>query len=183
MDRELQRAKRRSLADEVNRGGLRTFYAKVLAQNDEVVRDVARKLPSLPASQQAFISEALRRCGTQACARVINAPPRNDSIAAGITTPADLDDRWAAFFATGDAKYVREIIEALAWLEESHEMKLLMGGAARFSLASNAFQHKRVLAICEESAGVSVEPMKGRLKEIISLAKAERAKKRSPEPE
>ena len=183
VDRDLRREKRGSLAKEVNRGGLRTFYAKVLAQNDQVVGEVARRLSSLPRGQQAFITEALRRCGTQACLGALRTDSRRPSNRDQPATPEDLDDNWAAFFATGDERYVRAIIELLPWSEEKDDlMRLATGGAARWSLASNAYQHSRVLAICEESAGTSEGARRRILDEIVSRAKAQRAKKPPAEP-
>ena len=184
MDRELQRAKRRSLSDQVGRGGMRTFYAKVLAQNDKIVEDVERQLPALPPGQQEFITEALRRCGTKACLRVLKSDVPLPSGLDRITTPNDLDDRWGAFFATGDAKYVREVIEILDLAEDKADPTVLVvGGAARWSLTSNAYQHKRVLAICEEGARASSGTRKRILDEIVSRAKVERVKKPPAEPE
>jgi len=181
MERELQKTGH-SLAGEVDRGGMRSFYARVFAQNDALVEDVAAKLPSLPAEQQAFVREALRRCGTPACAQLIGKSPPSAVNPQGVD-PGTLDDSWASFFATGDAKYVREIIEVLAWSELRGDVdRLLTGGAARWSLASNAYQHSRVLAICEEAVRTAVDPTKRLLQEIIDQAKAERAKDPPPEP-
>jgi hypothetical protein len=182
IDRELQKEEGRSLADEVGRGGMRTFYARVFEQNVAVVEEAAQKLPSMPTGQQAFIREALRRCGTPDCARVLGAqsadrvtPPRQD--------PGTLDDSWAAFFATGDAKYVQEVIEVLPWSEIRGDVaRLLTGGAARWSLASNAYQHRRVLEICEQAAAPAIGPTKRLLDEIVAEAKSERAKNPPPEP-
>jgi hypothetical protein len=184
MDRELQRGKGRSLSDQVRRGGMRTFYAKVLAQNDKIVDEVERQLPTLPAGQQEFITEALRRCGTKACLRALNSDIPLVSDMDQITAPTDLDDRWGAFFATGDARYVREIMEVLDFAEDKRDPTVLVvAGAARWSLTSNAYQHKRVLAICEEGARASKGARKLILDEIISRAKVERAKKPPNEPE
>jgi len=182
IERELQQEKGRSLADEVTRGGLRTFYAHVFAQNDALVREVERRLPTLSVGQQAFVREALRRCPSAACALVVPAGPvalrRSPQ-----PDPGTLDDAWAAFFATGDARYVDAVIGVLPWLEvRGDPQRLLTGGAARWSLASNAYQHARVLAICEESAASASGPTKRVLDEIISQAKAERAKNPPPEP-
>ena len=182
MDRELQKAKGRSLLDEVDRGGMRTFYGHVFAQNETLVTEVAQKLPFLPAGQQAFVREALRRCGTPTCAQVLRASP-SDSVQAPEAEPGTLDDSWAAFFATGDVKYVREVIEVLPWSEVRGDVnRLLTGGAARWSLASNAYQHGRVLALCEEAAAVSTGATKRLLDEIVAEAKTERAKNPPPEP-
>jgi hypothetical protein len=181
MERELQKSGH-SLGAEVNRGGMRSFYARIFAQNDALVGDVAAKLPSLPAGHQAFVREALRRCGTLACSKVLGASASAPT-GARDADPGTLDDSWASFFATGDAKYVRAIIEVLPWSEVRGDVnRLLTGGAARWSLASNAYQHGCVLAISEEAFATAAEPTKRILKEIVDQAKAERAKTPPPEP-
>jgi hypothetical protein len=181
VDRDLQRAQGRSLADEVNLGGIRTFYAKLLEQNPAVVREVERKLATLPVGQQAFMREALRRCGTDGCRAVLRSP--SSPPAAVQLDPGALDDSWAAFFATGEEKYVREVIEVLPWSEVHGDVnRLLVGGAAKWSLASNAYQHARVLSICEKVSAESTGPRRRLLDDIITQAKAERAKKLPPEP-
>jgi hypothetical protein len=182
MERELEKAKGRSLADEVTRGGMRTFYAKILEQNPSIVREIEPALSGWSTGQQAFVREALRRCGTEVCLRILNVPSPPLGQAAQ-PDPGTLDDSWAAFFATGDEKYVREVIEVLPWSEVRGDVnRLLTGGAARWSLASNAYQHGRVLAICEKVSSEAAGPSKRMLDEIITQAKAERAKNPPPEP-
>jgi len=59
---------------------------------------------------------------------------------------------------------------------------MLTGGAARWSLASNAHQHGRVLAILDERVLTASEPTKRLLQEIIDEARAARAAHPPPEP-
>jgi hypothetical protein len=56
------------------------------------------------------------------------------------------------------------------------------GGAAKWSLASNAYQHGRVLAILEREVATAEAPTRALLEELIDKAKAERAKTPPPEP-
>ncbi|HZP24240.1 MAG TPA: hypothetical protein VFB04_12380, partial [Terriglobales bacterium] len=61
-----------------------------------------------------------------------------------------LDALWASFFASGDERYVNRIIGALPLVNARGDTgKMLIGGAARWSLASNAYQHPKVMQICE----------------------------------
>lgn len=182
MDRELRARKGRSLADEVGRGGMRSFYARVFADNPKVAEEAGAALPSMPSGQREFVVEALRRCGTVACQRAL---PQGTAPATAVDSPdpGTLDDSWASFFATGDARYVREIIEVLPWVEVRGDVnRLLTGGAAKWSLASNAYQHSRVLAILEQELPTAEAPTKALLQELIEGAKAERAKRPPPEP-
>ncbi len=67
-----------------------------------------------------------------------------------IESPGALDLLWACFFASGDERYVNRVIDALK-LEEGHGNDILIGAAARFSLAANARTHPKVLQICQEA--------------------------------
>ncbi|MCU7797281.1 MAG: hypothetical protein KZQ75_09140 [Candidatus Thiodiazotropha sp. (ex Myrtea spinifera)] len=62
--------------------------------------------------------------------------------------PWVLDALWGEFFATGRSKPVERIAEALPWIEVKGDIdRLLVGGAAKWSLSSNAYQHERVKEI------------------------------------
>jgi hypothetical protein len=182
MDRELRAQKGRSLADEVGRGGMRSFYARVFADNPKVAEEAGVTLAGLPEGQKAFVVEALRRCGTAACKRSLPAADVSPREGAG-PDPGTLDDSWASFFATGDGKYVREVVDVLPWVQVRGDVnRLLTGGAAKWSLASNAYQHTRVLTILEQEVTTAKPPTKALLQELIEGAKAERAKNPPPEP-
>ena len=59
---------------------------------------------------------------------------------------AVLDELWGAFTATGDDKYVLRVMSTLPWTYDpaGDYNKLAIGGAARWSLTSNAQQHPKV---------------------------------------
>ncbi|MCG7980680.1 MAG: hypothetical protein N0E58_21455 [Candidatus Thiodiazotropha endolucinida] len=62
--------------------------------------------------------------------------------------PWVLDALWGRYFATGKSETVERIAEALPWSEVKEDIgRLLVGGAAKWSLSSNAFQHERVKEI------------------------------------
>jgi hypothetical protein len=67
-----------------------------------------------------------------------------------ISTPAVLDELWASWSATGEERYVRRLMTVLPWAaaEQKDLNKMTIGGAARWSLTSNAQQHPRVLKLC-----------------------------------
>ena len=75
-----------------------------------------------------------------------NAKPIEDR---DINSPAIIDELWGAFCATGDEKYVNRLMTTLPWIEgtETDFNKLMIGGAARWSLTSNAQQHPKVMKI------------------------------------
>lgn len=86
--------------------------------------------------------------------------------------PWVLDALWGNFMATGNAEPVARIMEALPWLDAKGEArKLLVAGAARWSLTSYAKQHKKVMAICESEIKTQPPAVQVKLKSVISGAK------------
>jgi hypothetical protein len=86
--------------------------------------------------------------------------------------PWVLDALWGKFMATGDSAPVERIIATLPWVDVKGDVnRLLVGGAARWSLTSNAVQHKRVLEICEGVAKTQSGEVAAKLGEVIANAK------------
>jgi hypothetical protein len=67
-----------------------------------------------------------------------------------VSTALDLDMLWASFFASGKSEYIKNIISALDKNVYNHGEAIMVRGAAKWSLKSNAIQHERVLQICQE---------------------------------
>jgi hypothetical protein len=96
---------------------------------------------------------------------------RPDYLHDEISSPEFLDALWVSFFATGDDRYVKRIISALPLLNaEGDTEKILIGGAARWSLSSNASQHPKVMEICEAQLKVIPEEQRPALAEVIQSA-------------
>lgn len=98
-----------------------------------------------------------------------------------------LDALWGNFMSTGDAAPVVRIMQALPWIEvRGNTAKLIVGGAARWSLASNAEQHPRVLEICKAQLKVQPKEVAAVLQQVIGHAEEALAKhgndKKSPSP-
>jgi hypothetical protein len=74
--------------------------------------------------------------------------PPPDLLTLPLTKKTYLDMLWAMFFATGDPAYVKKVISGLALLDGTGD-EIAIGGAARWSLTSNALQHKKVHDICK----------------------------------
>lgn len=85
--------------------------------------------------------------------------------------PWVLDALWGNFMATGDKEPVVRIMQALPWLDlKDGNIKLnVIAGAARWSLTSNAIQHKRVMEICEQE--LSKQPLEVQTHLKLILAK------------
>ncbi|MGA7827416.1 MAG: hypothetical protein WCA04_07145 [Geobacteraceae bacterium] len=102
-----------------------------------------------------------------------SAPPKIDELP--IESPEVLDMLWGAFMATGEEKYVIPIISVLPYSTINGDIpRLLVGGSAKWSLTSNAIQHKRVLDICVSQLEKQPKEVKKILSDIISKATKER---------
>ena len=85
--------------------------------------------------------------------------------------PWVLDALWGYFMATGDDAPVSRIITALPWVNVQGDVsRLMVGGAARWSLISNAIQHKRVMTVCRREMPSQPKDVRKVLKEVIGIA-------------
>ncbi len=71
-----------------------------------------------------------------------------------------LDALWGMFAATGSKLPIKRIASALPWVDiKGNINKLMIGGAANWSLTSNAVQHKQVYSILSEMYANSPDNM------------------------
>jgi len=181
VDRELGRLWGGSLAFETQRGGMRTAYAKIFEKNPALVREIDSTYPTWPESQRLFVKEALGRCAADLCRMAMGGttPP---SRGPADTASGALDDSVAAFFVTGDERYIREVIDVLHWSELADDVRRRqVGEAAWYILTTNAHQHGRVLAVCEKVAAEVGGPTRAMLDQIVALARSHRAQYPPPE--
>jgi hypothetical protein len=180
MDRELAR-EGKSLAA---RRDLRTFYGRLFAANPKMAPEASAALGTMPEGERLFVLAALRLCGTPTCVKALPTAAGQQSLDDPAYSVADTAvlDSWAAFYATGDAKYVRQVVDALPSAEMGPETDVLRaGGTPELSLLSTAYENRRVLSILEAEMATTRDPAKRVLKAIIERAKSDRAK--SPPPE
>ena len=181
LNESFKRNKGISLAEVSERGGVRTFYAEIFTSSPEAVELIESRLPELSVDIRVFVNEAIRRCASAECDKVRGTPyvPINESLSV-----SGLDDHWAAFSATGSKAHVVAIIEALPLIEVRGNVdQLMIGGAAKWSLTSNAVQHSRVLAYCREYLEVANDPIKRILSEVVAEAETDLAKETEAEPQ
>ena len=82
-----------------------------------------------------------------------------------------LDALWGTFMATGEKAPVVRIMTTLPWIDVKGDAnRLLVGGAARWSLTSNAAQHEKVLEICEDEVARQPDHIAEKLHEVIANA-------------
>lgn len=85
--------------------------------------------------------------------------------------PWVLDALWGNFMATGDDAPVVRIISTLPWIEVRGDVtRLSVGGAARWSLISNAIQHEAVMAVCRREVTTQPKEVAVLLGEVIAEA-------------
>ncbi|MFA5143948.1 MAG: hypothetical protein WC522_07295 [Candidatus Omnitrophota bacterium] len=91
-----------------------------------------------------------------------------DTLTMPIISPQALDMLWATFFSTGDEKVVQRIISVIHLSKDGKGQEILIGGAALWSLKSNAKQHKKVMDICKQEVGKETGLTKNLLQEIVA---------------
>lgn len=90
-----------------------------------------------------------------------------------ISEPLVLDILWGQFVASGDERCVQKVIGALHGLDGKGDVnKMLIGGAARWSLATNAKDHARVLEICKREVTSESGVVRKALNQIIREAES-----------
>ncbi len=164
------------------------FFGRLLAADPTLAGELVEVARQGSEGQQFAVANALWQAGTEPAqaalasmsevgserfsryvAELLADPQHPDYLHDAVTSPGILDACWASFFATGEPAYVHRIIEVLPWAETRGDVgKLAIGGAARWSLLSNAVQHPRVLEICE--ARLAAAPSAS-LEEIVRSAK------------
>jgi hypothetical protein len=157
-------AKEGTLAKDDAQLPIATFLAQIFLQNPEKVQQWRTQLITGTDDQLKTVVLAFWMSGNQSQLKLVisgnsgsvseyaekliaNRVPDllNDEIA----NPGFLDMLWGSFFATGDERYVQRIISVLPLVKEKKDIaKMLIGGAAQWSLTSNAKQHKKVMDIC-----------------------------------
>jgi len=165
------------------------FLAGVMSKNPAMVQTLAQQLTSLPEVDQpvlilgiwysAFpearplleqLAKSIPRHKGMIDHLLANGRPglQNLPLEQG---PWVLDALWGNFMATGDDAPVARIISALPWINVRGDVpRLLVGGAARWSLISNAIQHKPVMAVCRKEMASQPKEVAVVLNEVIAEA-------------
>lgn len=162
------------------------FVAEVAKRYPGKVGGWCADLAGLPSSQRASIAWSFKNAGAldarctdglaaDDLAKLQAARPYSP-LSKTPTTPGDLDMLWSVFMATGNEAAVNLIVDVLRIPvpdkpEPGSVQILLLNGAARWSLGSNAQQHPAVRAILERRAAASQGLLKEQLDAILHKAK------------
>lgn len=88
-----------------------------------------------------------------------------------ISHPELLDMLWTDFFATGNEESIKRIISKLADLSSGNQFDMVTAGSAKWSLASNAIHHQKVLDVCKREKETSDPEISKALGEIIEVVR------------
>lgn len=92
--------------------------------------------------------------------------PRNSS---------EMDKLWGIYFATGNKRAIDQIISVLHFWEDGRDAEVAIGGAAKWSLTSNAAQHPKVLKEIKNELTISSGIKKALLEEIVNSVQEKKA--------
>jgi hypothetical protein len=159
------------------------FIATVFAQNPDKVQSWLGVSHVLPVSHQRILVAALWYSGNPKGAEYLQAYARDcePSLRANINTLissspsiknaevqsiSSLNLQWGAFLASGDTAPVQSILAALG--------NTTLDRDVRWSLAQNAVQHERVLAICRDELSRQPNAVRETLRAVIIDAETKR---------
>lgn len=156
------------------------FIASVFQQNPNRVQEWMGVNRVLPVAHQRILVSALWYSGHEKGADYLRAFARSaspglrrdiDSLLAGapnlqhadVRSDQSLNLQWGVFLATGDTAPVRHILAALATSDNAR-----LNQDVRWSLAQNAAQHERVLAICRDELSRQPNEVRETLRAVIN---------------
>lgn len=164
-----------------------SFLALIFRSNPSAIETTLADFPGYSPSEQQVLLSALWIADTAQSKMALEklplgndnadlktSPPKIEELP--VESPDVLDMLWGAFMATGDEKYVLPIISVLPYSTIKENIpQFLVGGSAKWSLTSNAVQHKRVFDICSSQLEKQPEDVKEILSEVIAEAANKRA--------
>lgn len=159
------------------------FIATVFAQNPDQVQSWLGVNRVLPVSHQRILVAALWYSGNPKGADYLRSYARdcepslrasidtliNSSSSlknAGVQSISSLNLQWGAFLASGETAPVQSILAALGTANLDQDV--------RWSLAQNAVQHERVLAICRDELSRQPNAVRETLRAVILDAESKR---------
>lgn len=162
------------------------FLGAVFAQNPGRVDGWMQVSRSLPVAHQRILASALWYSGNPKGAKYLRTLARSatpdlrqevDALAAGtpkldaaeVRSVSSLNLQWGVFLATGEKAPVQNILAALGTNDNAQ-----LSQDVRWSLAQNAAQHRRVLAICRDELSRQPNAIRETLRAVINDTEAHR---------
>ena len=176
--------------DEHCRNIISYFFARATGSEQNLIENYKSLFENGTHKQRVFLLKILQLCGDEQVSIFLKSKLKEEAFAGEkeqirqvlkegipiefglinepINEAGDLDLLWVEFMTTGNDEAVKRIISVLHWLEDGRGMEIAIGGAARWSLASNCREHKRVLEICKREWPKLQWPAKKILRDIVS---------------
>ncbi len=162
------------------------FIASVFAQNPDRVNEWMDASRSLPIAHQRLLVSALWYSGNPKGADYLRAFARDCSpslrqqilaqldakpslSSTEVLSASSLNLQWGVFLATGETTPVRNILAALGTNDNAQ-----LTQDVRWSLAQNAAQHQRVLAICRDELSRQPNAVRETLRAVINDTESKR---------
>lgn len=177
------------------------FLAGALAKAPATASDTVRRMATMPENDQPVVIFGLWYSGHPDTRKLLaqaakEMPSQRQAVEQLLSSTAPrlteipleqgawvLDMLWGNFIATGDEAPILRIISALPWSQRRGDpQRMVVGGAARWSLAANAGLHPRVLEICRQQVRTQPREVAVILADVIRNAEAELKQKRQPSP-
>jgi hypothetical protein len=171
------------------------FLAEFFRQNESMIPGWEKSLHEIPQNEGFYLLHSLWQANTDNTLKILNnwpdiksegiiekikGRPPVDLKTIEINSPAILDMLWATFMASGDTLYVERIISSLSLPTDSEDKdkrinNLLIVGAAKWSLSSNAVQHELVFKTCQKFTDSDNPNIKQAISEVLGKAKETKA--------
>ena len=180
-----------TLDNEAAQSGLIGFFTGVFKANDRKLPVWFAQLDGLDPKHRRLLWKMLRMSGADTAGPILNTArakadakdkryiesllksPPLDLMNFPIIEPSMLDALWGRFSATGNTTCVDRVIGVLSWADdEDNERRQLIGRAAKWSLTSNAAQHKPVLETCRKALANAEGDTARLLREVIAEAES-----------
>jgi hypothetical protein len=154
------------------------FLSTVFAQNPDRVDGWLVEFTDLPQRDHRLIAAALWQAGDAKGAELLRqlgssaavlrlAGTTSDNVAdTPVRSPSSMNLQWGAFLATGDERYIVNVLAAMGTGLPA------LDSAARYALAENAAAHPRVLEICRAQLNRQPEEVRGLLRAALDDAEA-----------
>jgi hypothetical protein len=165
------------------------FLAGVISKNPAMAQTLAKQLSSLPEFDQPVLILSIWYSAYPEAKplleQLMKSMPKHKEMIEHLLAnsrpglldlpleqgPWVLDALWGNFMATGDDAPVARIISVLSWINVRGDIpRLSVGGAARWSLISNAIQHEPVMAVCRKELASQPQEVATVLREVIAEA-------------
>jgi len=150
--------RRRILENEGAAAAVVAFFAEVFSRNATRVAEWTAILDRQPRKVRAALGRSVSFASDPSA--LLDEEP---------VSPQRNDMCWGAFFASGDQRYLLQLIRQLALMDERDDLgRFLVGASAKWSLASNAESHPVVKEAIEAARATASDTVLRQLDEILA---------------